>query len=99
MSRRRSKYIVLLILVTCVMLFFTGVYQMFVYDGKAKYCYSEIWKKYHETKSHDWIQKKDKEDCSQPWNYFKYWKYVTFSSVVLFFGSGIYLIRKRKRKE
>lgn len=96
---RRNKYIVLLILVACVMLFFTGVYQMFVYDGKAKYCYSKIWKQYNETMTQEWILEKDKHDCSQYWNYFKYWKYASFSSVVLFFGIGIYLIRELKKKE
>lgn len=96
---RRSKYIILLILVTSVVFFFTGAYQMFVFDGKAKGCSGDNFFEYRDVKSIEDILELNKIECSKYWNYFDYWKYTTFSSVVLFFGSGIYLIRKRKRKE
>lgn len=81
---------------TSAVLFFSGVYQMFVFDGKARGCSGDNFFEYRDVKTKEEILALDKTECSKYWDSFDYWKYVTLSSVAIFLGSGIYLIRKRK---
>ena len=64
---------------------------MFVFDGKTRFCYSEIWHEYRAIKSKEWILKQEEKECSKYKKCFTYWKYAAYGSVIIFLGSGIYL--------
>lgn len=90
---QKNNYITLIFLMFCIVLFFTGVFKMFEFDGKTKGCSSDNFFEYRETKSTEEILRLNRMECQKYRNYFKYWKYATFVSVLCFIGGGIYLIK------
>ncbi len=92
---KKNKYITIAILFFSVILFFTSVYQMFVFDGKARGCSGDLFHKYRDVKSTSAILELSKIKCSSYRNCFTYWKYATYGSVIIFIGSGIYLGKRR----
>jgi hypothetical protein len=91
---QKNKYLKLLLILS-IIIFFLGVYQMLLFDGKAKGCSGDNFFEFRELKSTNEILELINQECSKYRNYFDYWKYITFFSVVLFFGSSIYLNRRK----
>jgi hypothetical protein len=76
-------------------LFFTGVYQMFVYDGKAKGCSGEHFHKYRDTMATEQIVLIINKECASYRTTYKIWKYAALGSVIVFVGSGFYRVAKQ----
>jgi hypothetical protein len=88
--------LILTTLFIAVILFFTGVFQMFVYDGKAKGCSGEYFQRYRDKMATEQIAVIISEECTSYRTAYKVWKYIALASVVVFLGSGLYAVAKQK---
>jgi hypothetical protein len=91
----KSKIIKAAMLIA-VTLFFTGVYQLFVYDGKAKGCSGENFQKHRDTMATEHMVRGISKECGSYGMTFKIWKYLTLTTVVVFLGSGFYRVAKQE---
>lgn len=83
-----NKFLQKLMIIVLV-LFFTGVFQKFVYNGKAKGCSGEYFQKYRDTMATDQVMQIINKECVSYRTTYKMWKYVALGSAVVFKGGGV----------